>query len=235
MSQRPAWLAPRMETRVEMSSCSLTRTADNPNSDGKSFACHQSPAVRDEPDCQRITRGIQAGNADCFAEFYDRFFATMLSEARRLLGSDEHTCLDLVHDAMLKSMRSMRQFESESKLDRWCQLVVRTTALDWLRKKSRRRESPTDPPPGSDAATIDTPAAERSDQSLLDQARRVWIEEQLDRSDAQVRQLLSLRYRFGWTLQQIGSHLGIQPGAVDGRIRRAVNALKKKSRTRSPC
>jgi DNA-directed RNA polymerase specialized sigma24 family protein len=47
--------------------------------------------------------------------------------------------------------------------------------------------------------------------------------------DASV-QMLLMRHRFGWTLQQIGTALGLKAGAIDGRLRRLVGALRRKAR-----
>ena len=47
-------------------------------------------------------------------------------------------------------------------------------------------------------------------------------------NDAQVR-LLTMRYRFGWTLQRIGAAVGLKPGAVDGRLARLVAALRRRA------
>jgi RNA polymerase sigma-70 factor (ECF subfamily) len=173
-----------------------------------------------------LTSGMARGDANCFQVFCDAHFDLMFCEARRLLGRDEHTCLDIVQDALLKTMRSIRPIESQGQLQQWTRLVVRTTALDWLRKKQRLRESTIDS--AGEPATISDDSSEATDQ-----ARMVWIEEQLRETAPEIRQLLSLRYRLGWTLKEIAGHLGMKTGAVDGRIRRAVEELKKQARLES--
>jgi len=42
--------------------------------------------------------------------------------------------------------------------------------------------------------------------------------------------LLVMRYRLGWTLERIGRAVGLRPGAVDSRLRRATNELREKAR-----
>lgn len=173
-----------------------------------------------------LTSGMARGDAECFQAFYDSHFDMMFREARRLLGRDEHTCLDIVQDALLKTMRSIKPIASQAQLEQWTRLVVRTTALDWLRKKDRRRENSVE--------SVGDPAANfENENEITDQARMIWIEEQLRDTAPEIRQLLSLRYRLGWTLKEIAGHLGMKTGAVDGRIRRAVEDLKKQARLES--
>jgi len=43
---------------------------------------------------------------------------------------------------------------------------------------------------------------------------------------ADTRKMIALRYRMGWTLQQIGNWFGLKTGTIDGRIRRAVEQIK---------
>ena len=169
------------------------------------------------------TRGMVNGDAECFQEFYDAHFDLMFREASRLLGRDENTCLDIVQESLLKTMRAIRPIESAGQLQQWTRMVVRTTALDWLRKKQRRRESTSE-------AIGDLAVETDHDAHQNELARMMWIEEQLRATAPEIRQLLSLRYRLGWTLKEIASHLGIKTGAVDGRIRRAMDELKKQAR-----
>ncbi len=179
-----------------------------------------------ERDWSAITAGMANGDAECFQVFHDAIFDLMFREARRLLGRDEHTCLDIVQDALLKTIRTIRPMDSLGQLQQWTRVVVRTTALDWLRKKQRRRESLADP-------AAEPAAGPDAESATIEQARMAWIEEQLRETAPEIRQLLSLRYRMGWTLQKIAGHFGLKPGAVDGRIRRAVEELKKQARLES--
>lgn len=204
------------------------------------LACREQPAVAGLPpavetdpaaggeaeegrDWLRITRGIAAGDADCFQIYYGAFFSLIYGEARRLLGRDEDTCLDVVQESLLKALRRMRPIGSSGQLQQWTRMVVRTTALDWLRRRVRRRETPVD---RIDAASLPMDGG-REGSDPGDLARMAWIEEQLQEMDPALRQMLELRYRLGWTLQRIGNCFGIRSGAVDGRIRRGLEHLRR--------
>lgn len=71
--------------------------------------------------------------------------------------------------------------------------------------------------------------AESAEPLVQLSARIHWLTEQLQSLSADQRQLLDWRYRLGWTLESIGSRLGLKSGAIDGRIRRVLQQLKRQS------
>jgi RNA polymerase sigma factor (sigma-70 family) len=71
--------------------------------------------------------------------------------------------------------------------------------------------------------------AESAEPLVQLSARIHWLTEQLQALSEDQRQLLDWRYRLGWTLESIGSRLGLKSGAIDGRIRRVLQQLKRQS------
>ena len=166
-----------------------------------------------------ITTAITNGDADAFGTFFDTFFHEALRISHQATGRDESVCMDIVQEAMLKAMRCMKPIPNRQRLQGWVQTVVRSAAYDWLRKETRYRAAL--------SRTQEENNTENSEsRGLEDQARMLWLEERLQRLDPGLQQLIHWRYRMGWTLQRIASNLGVQPGAVDGRIRRALERLR---------
>ena len=197
---------------------------------GESDFTKATPSAEDTPcekeaspvDWRAVSAQIAGGDADSFGKFYDAFFDLMYREARRLTGRDENTCLDIVHDSMLKAIHAMKPIDEFAGLQRWTRTVVKSVAYDWLRKERRQVAGPIEPesePAGLDPTTTDV-------ETL---ARLSWIEEEMQNADPGLQRLFSLRYCFGWTLQRIANHLGLKTGAVDGRIRRAIEQLREKA------
>jgi RNA polymerase sigma factor (sigma-70 family) len=56
-----------------------------------------------------------------------------------------------------------------------------------------------------------------------------WIESSVQNLPADLRLLFSWRFRLGWSLKAIGRQLGISTGAVDGRMRRAIEKLREQA------
>jgi len=172
---------------------------------------------------RQLTRGIAAGDPVAIEAYYREYFGLMLHEARRSTGTGESGGLDLVHDAMLKALHSMKPIGSREELDRWTRRLVRSVAIDALRQSARRvrREIRT--------ASSETESDRQEEHELL-QARILWLRERMRELDDSSSRLITMRYDWGWSLKQIATALGLRTGAVDGRLRRLVCQLRESAR-----
>jgi RNA polymerase sigma factor (sigma-70 family) len=202
-----------------MAEHALTHSWDSQNAVARS-------TTGDEPDAWfDTTLRMSQGDRDAFLAFYDAFFDFMLQVAKRSTGRDEQTCLDLVHDAMLKAMRCMKPIPNEPQLKAFVRVLTQRIALDFLRREHRHAQliHRWGVAQGSqELVSQEHEPAERIDE----QARIAWLTAQLQVLDTDQQRLLDWRYRLGWTLQSIAFRLGLKTGAVDGRIRRAVERLR---------
>lgn len=171
-----------------------------------------------ERSVNELTRAIASGDPDAFAAFFRKFFEHMFRDAKRLTGRDESFCLDVVQDAMVRVIRSLKPMSTEEHLRRWLRAVVGACAFDRLRAESRRKRR-------EHAATHSKPTVMGDESERLD-----WLRRELAQLDSPHVGLLTLRFRLGWTLQRIGTALGLSAGAVDGRISRALSDLRDKAR-----
>jgi RNA polymerase sigma factor (sigma-70 family) len=165
-------------------------------------------------DISHLTAAMAGGDADAVAAFYREYFDWMFIQAKLATRRDESFCLDVVQDAMLRVMRTVRRVESESQLRTWLRLVVQTTAFDQLRGERRRAKREV----GSAMceAFCDCEAEERS----------AWLAEQMTRLDPLLVRMIELRFEQRWSLRRIGQMLGLSTGAVDGRLRRVLKNLR---------
>jgi RNA polymerase sigma-70 factor (ECF subfamily) len=170
-------------------------------------------------DIQHLTAAMAAGDSDAVGSFYRDYFDWMYIQAKLATRRDESFCLDVVQDAVLRVMRTIRPVDSEARLRAWLRLVVQTTAFDLIRNQRRRtaREAASVVP-----ETIDT--IDRKEQ--LD-----WLAQQLKRLDPQLVTMIELRFDQQWTLQRIGRLLGLSTGAIDSRLRRVLKNLRSAAKT----
>lgn len=169
-----------------------------------------------------ITRRIASGDHDAFELYYERTFMIMFGQIQRLIGSDEQTTLDMVQLAMMKVIRSIKPLPDESAVIAWSRAVAKSVAYDWLRKESQK--------PDFVSSFEQDPAIASVEGSLLAEAQLRWMEDQLREMPGDLQKIISLRYRLGWSLRRIGELLGLKTGAVDGRLRRAIEALQAKAK-----
>ena len=169
-----------------------------------------------------ITCAVREGDADSFQVFYDHFFNEVYRQVARTTGRDESTCLDIVQETMMKIIRVLKPIDNLPQLTAWVRIVTRTTTYDWLKRDVRHGKNQA-------LTATDEPSSEPDHSAIEDQARLVWLEQQLKSLPTNTRNMISLRYRMGWTLKQIAAQFGTKTGTIDGRIRRALEQLKQQA------
>ena len=173
-----------------------------------------------------LTRQIAShGYETAFTKYYETFFDTMFATVKRTTGCDEATCLDIVQDAMVKAIRKMKPMQSRDQTAAWTVVVAKTTAYDYLRSENRRKQLTNT----SSVVPLDREALADVEVGLESAARLAWAEEQLQHLPADLKSMVDLKYRMGWTLKQIANKFGLKTGAVDGQIRRAIERLKSQA------
>lgn len=170
----------------------------------------------------QLTSAIAAGDEAAFTRLYRRWFDALLAEARRCTGRDESFNLDVVQDAMMKVIRSLKPLESEAALRAWLTAATRNAAIDRLRAESRRTRR-------EQAVELSREGSSSAD----DCAERIaWLQGELAALDEPAARMLIMRHRFGWTLERIGRAVGLRAGAVDARLRRTLAFLERRGRER---
>lgn len=159
-----------------------------------------------------LTRAIAAGDRQAFARFYEEWFDRIYTIARSSTRRDESFCLDVTQDVFLKAIHAMKPLDSHHHLAAWLHRTTLRAAFDRIRAERR-------------TAVREKHHASPSPSALLDHDELQSLRDQLAALDASTVSLLNARYRLGWTLDRIGAALGLKPGAVDGRLRRATSRL----------
>lgn len=169
-----------------------------------------------ERSIRELTRAVASGDGAALAWLYQSRFDRLHALARRRTGRDEAFCLDVVQETFLRVIRSLPTIAEEPQLDAWLGRTLERCALDALRaeRRRRRREVKSEGARGERDGTIGAAAGDGAAARLA-------------ALPAATRDLLEARYRFGWTLGRIGELVGLAPGAVDGRISRALDRLRK--------
>jgi RNA polymerase sigma factor (sigma-70 family) len=166
---------------------------------------------------EKLTAAMAAGNARAVEAFYRKYFQWIYRTAQKTTGRDESFCLDVVQDAMLRLIRTVRKVDSEAQLFAWLRLVVQTTAFDLLKAESRRRRREMAVAVGIGA---EVEAASEGDDRLACLAR------QIARLDPEIVKIIEMRFHARWTLGRIAQAMGLSVGTVDGRLRRALRQIR---------
>ncbi len=175
---------------------------------------------------ESLTAAVAAGDEQAVTRFYRSWFDAMYADARGATGRDESFCLDVVQDAMMRVIRTIRPMPGEDDLRRWLRAVVWSCACDRLRAEARRQRR--------ERQAFEAQAGRGCDgdpdpQDL--ETRLRWIAAQISALDDRSARLLLMRHRLGWTLERIGRALSMKPGAVHGRLLRLVGMLRRRARS----
>ena len=166
---------------------------------------------------EKLTAALAAGDEDAVETFYNGYFDWLYAQARRATRRDESFCLDVVQDAMLRIIRTVRTVRDEAQFRSWLRLVVQTTAWDRLRSEKRRTQR--------ELAAVAVRACENRSESA-DKEQLEWLRQQIRRFDPQIAQMLELRYEKHWTLAKIGRFFGLSIGTIDWRLRKVLGELR---------
>jgi RNA polymerase sigma factor (sigma-70 family) len=164
-----------------------------------------------------ISAGVARGDGASLDRLYRAWFDRAFGLARRFTRRDEAFCLDIVQEAMLRTIRALKPQPTGAALDGWITLAVRSASVDALRREARRaaRES-----------RREVIGSARSGACSAERAELIELMARLDELDPAEAELLRRRFG-GVTLRGLAQATGTTTGAAHGQVRRALAAFKR--------
>ena len=161
---------------------------------------------------QVIVEALRGGDRLAFEQLYDQHFRRIFCFALRKLG-DAAEAEDVVQEVFVQIWRQAARFDpTRGSPEAWICTMARTRALDRLRRRTSRREEPSEAAPG-----VSEPP--RTEQALA-------VRKALDTLSADQRNALELAYYEGLTQTEIAARLGEPLGTIKTRIRTAMIRLR---------
>lgn len=177
---------------------------------------------RDAADARALAR-VQSGDVGAIADLYDRYSATAMGIAMRILRNSEEA-EDTVHDTFMTIVERAHQFHPErGTVAAWLLTTVRNLALDKTRRSSRRTQ------------IAETELKHEVGRSLLGQSaeellatehERAAVRKALERLPEAQRQTLMVAFFEGLSYPEIAERDAIALGTVKSRAARAIHALR---------
>jgi RNA polymerase sigma-70 factor (ECF subfamily) len=174
-----------------------------------------------EPAIDQIVRRAQAGDREAFAELIRRFEGPALAAAFAVLA-DGDLAGDAVQEAFLKAWRRLPELREVDRFAGWLCGIVRNLARDVQRRSRRECRAKAAISLAVRGDTWPDPAMELEKQEIN---RRVSAA--VDDLDELSRAAVVLRYYEGLSSKQIGELLELAPAAVDMRLTRARQTLRR--------
>ena len=162
----------------------------------------------------------QDGDVDALTQLVSRWQSSLHRHAWYLTQDSEAT-RDIVQDAWLDIVRTIRRLKDPASFRGWAFRIVSNKAADWIRRKERQRavrkevafekQNERDVAPGDEGGS--------NSQSLVRQC--------IQSLPSNCRQILSMKYTDRMSTREIAEALDIPIGTVKSRLHYARRQLKK--------
>ena len=168
-----------------------------------------------ETDLELLRRYGREGAEDAFAEIVRRHLALVHSAALRQVRSPQ-LAEEIAQSAFTDLARNSQRLAPDTVLAAWLYQVTRRTAIDVVRRETRRQAREQI---ATEMNATTTDAAWLHIEPLLDEA--------MDGLDDTDRAAVLLRYFENKSLREVGQALGVSDDAAQKRVSRAVERLRE--------
>ena len=176
-------------------------------------------AVRAAPDVQSLVERAQAGDREALEELYVIHFDRIYSYLHLNVGN-RHDAEDLTTQTFLKMLEAIGRFRWQAvPFSAWLFRIAHNLAIDHFRARRRvQSEDEVPEPPGQEESS-----AEEQAMDSIGQAGMLAL---IERLSAEQRQVLTLKFLFGFANAEVAGILGKSEGAVTSLQHRALASLQ---------
>jgi RNA polymerase sigma-70 factor, ECF subfamily len=165
-------------------------------------------------EAQLIERACE-GDPLAARTLYERYAPRVFAVVRRIAGDDE-AAADFAQEAWIRAFRALPSFRGDARFSTWIHRIAVNSALQALRKNEGRARREGEMP--------ETVAVAPAARDVLLEER---LEEALDRVPAGMRKVLILHDVEGYTHEEIGELLGINPGTSKSQLFKARARMRE--------
>jgi RNA polymerase sigma-70 factor (ECF subfamily) len=157
---------------------------------------------------EHLARQASRGDEQSFAALCDLLKTKLFRTAKGILGNDS-LALDAVSEAVFRAFKGIKQLREPKYVETWFMRILINAANDIYRRLKHELVMETMPQ-----------GIHYDDHSDLN------FTQMIDSLQPELRQIISLKYYSGYTLNEISEILNIPEGTVKSRLNRALNLLR---------
>jgi len=169
---------------------------------------------REQLENELLVLRSRQGDGDAFGELVKRWQKRLWQYAYRLILSDS-AAYDIVQETWCAVVRSLHKLEDVSLFPSWLYRIHHRKCVDWLRKEKRRACKTG---PLTDDIRM-APDPQRNDNEDL-------LEAAIRKLSPDRKALIGLRYKEGFSTEEIAAILKIPKGTVQSRLHRTITELR---------
>nr|WP_246880106.1 RNA polymerase sigma factor [Bacillus suaedae] len=156
---------------------------------------------------------------------YDQYFQLVYKTAYYIV-KDPHWAQDITQETFLKIFNNIDQLQDGSKLKGWIGRIATTTSIDFLRKKNKRSETPTDDvyiEIESNRTSISHTVEKEFELNLLKKQVKLALSD----LKPEYKEVILLKYTFDLKDAEISEAIGLSVSATKSRLHRAKQSLRE--------
>jgi len=176
---------------------------------------------------QALIRAVLAGNKDAYGDLAERHGDTMFRVAFRITES-EPDAQEVVQEALLRSYRSLTEFDARSDFRTWIYRITVNCALQLLEKRKKEAAVPITEEFDEQVSGIQLPDATAGpERLLLDREIEHRRHAAMEKMTEDERVAFVLRHLEGRSTDEIATTLGVTPNNAKQSVFRAVQKMRK--------
>lgn len=158
------------------------------------------------------------GDLKAFEMLARRYENRLYSYALRMIG-DRHEATDQAQEVLLRVYQSLGRFDPKRRFVHWVFGIASHVCRDWLRRRKRRPEKPSELP-------VEEASPERTDELVEAAEERDRVREAVQRLPRKYREVIVLHYLEELPYDEVANVLGITAPAARRRALRARDMLR---------
>lgn len=175
-----------------------------------------------------LVRRSRAGEGKAFELLVARYTRFAGAVAMGVVG-DYHVALDVVQESFVKVLRGLDRLDDPARFKPWLRNVVRSTALDALRRRRVAGRGGEALPGDEEDGAGPLPAPGPRPEELLARAElREQVRDEIGALPESQREVVMLKYLDGMSYDEIADATGLTVATIESRLFRARTTLRKR-------
>lgn len=159
------------------------------------------------------------GDAESFSRLCEQYFSALVAIAYSQLA-ERHLAEDAAQEALLVAYRDIARLKKPEQFAGWLTAICRNIAIDMAKARARQKHTGTE-----DCSPVLSPSRNEDDTVGI-------VREILLRLEPPMRDIIYLKYYGQMDYGRIAQMLGISEEAVNGRLRRARDRIRRELQRR---
>ena len=175
---------------------------------------------------KKLIQDFLRGEEDAFADLVRKYLKSTYNFLYQIV-KEKSVVDDLTQETFLKAWKNIKKFDREKNFKTWLFTIAKNTAFDYFKKKKTTPFAYFETDEGYNKLEKIVDTEKDLEEIIGKKELEKDLEKKLEKLPEDYRLLLLLRYKDGFSLQEIGEILGRPYNTIKSQHQRALQSLKK--------